>query len=87
MTILAEKASQKAITRARRSVHQTSFLWALVHASVRSTTQRFPAVTGAGLPRLAIWPYRPRAVSHSRGGIIPASEMDGHQFGERSDPG
>ena len=47
MMITAEKAIQNAITAARRSVHQTSFLCALVHAVVRSTTQRAPAVIGA----------------------------------------
>lgn len=48
MTITVAKASQKATTAARRSVHQTSFLNALSQAWVRSTTQRCPAVSGAG---------------------------------------
>ncbi len=50
MMTTAEKASQNATTRARRSVHQTSFLWALVQALVRSTTQRWVAARGAGFP-------------------------------------
>jgi len=44
MMIAAEKAIQNATTIARRSVHQTSFLCALVQAVVRSTTQRYLAV-------------------------------------------
>ena len=48
MMIAADNAIQNATTPARRSVHQTSFLWALVQAMVRSTTPRCPAVIGAG---------------------------------------
>jgi len=48
MMIAAENAIQKAMTIARRSVHQTSFLCALLQAMVRSTTQRFPVVIEAG---------------------------------------
>jgi hypothetical protein len=40
MMIAVDKLIQNATTVARRSVHQTSFLWALVHAVVRSTTHR-----------------------------------------------
>jgi len=43
MMIMSEKATQKSITLARRSVHHTSFLWALCQELVRSTTQRFAA--------------------------------------------
>jgi pyrimidine deaminase RibD-like protein len=46
MMMTAEKAMQSAMTIARRSVHQTSFLCALVQVVVRSTTQRNPAVIG-----------------------------------------
>jgi hypothetical protein len=49
MTTL-EKAIQKSITRARRSVHHTSFLWALCQELVRSTIHRPVAANGAGLP-------------------------------------
>jgi hypothetical protein len=45
MTI-SEKAIQKSMTRPWRSVHHTSFLWALCHELVRSTTQRFVACSG-----------------------------------------
>ena len=41
------------MTVARRSVHHTSFLGALVQVVVRSIIQRFPAVIGAGFPRWA----------------------------------
>jgi hypothetical protein len=34
----SEKAIQKSMTLPRRSVHHTSFLWALCHELVRSTT-------------------------------------------------
>ena len=46
----SEKAIQKSMTRPRRSVHHTSFLWALCHELMRSTTQRFPICSRAGLP-------------------------------------
>lgn len=74
---------QNAITVARRSVHQTSFSWALVQAVVRSTTQRNPTVMGAGVPRIAISASKPGAASRvrvtpvsyprSRWTVIPAS--------------
>jgi hypothetical protein len=50
MMTASEKAIQKSMTRPRRSVHHTSFLWALCHELVRSTTQRLVACSGAGLP-------------------------------------
>jgi hypothetical protein len=50
MITTLEKAIQKSMTPARRSVHQTNFLWALFQEFVRSTTQRFVTVRGAGLP-------------------------------------
>ena len=67
MIITSEKATQKAITRPFRSVRHTSFLWALCQETVRSTTHRFVAVSGVGLPFLEIsatspedaWPAPP----------------------------
>ena len=38
MITTSEKATQKSITFATLSVHHASFLWALCHALVRSTT-------------------------------------------------
>jgi hypothetical protein len=38
--ITSEKAIQKSMTLSLRSVHHTSFLWALFQEFVRSTTQR-----------------------------------------------
>ena len=66
MTITPEKASQKSMTRSRRSVHHTSFLWALLQEFVRSTTQRFVAAIGAGFPFSEIAGIRPRAHSSCR---------------------
>jgi len=43
MMTTSEKATQKSITRPLRSVHHTSFLCALCHELVLSTTQRFVA--------------------------------------------
>ncbi len=63
MMMAVKTAIPKATTTARRSVHQTSFLWALIQAVVRSTTQRCPAVTGAGRPRRAISLPNPRSAS------------------------
>jgi hypothetical protein len=57
--IAVEKAIQGAVTAARRSVHQTSFWWALVQEVVRSTTQRLPTAMGAGFPRVAVSPRSP----------------------------
>ena len=53
MEITAEKPIQKALTAARRTVQQTSFLRAFVQACVRSTTHRYRAVSGAGPQRAA----------------------------------
>ncbi len=71
MMSTAEKAIQNAITAARRSVHQTSFLWALDQALVRSTTHRWPAAMGAGVPFVAIAAVRPRLASRVR--VAPES--------------
>jgi hypothetical protein len=43
MITTSEKATQKSITLPIRSVHHASFLWALCHALVRSTTHRYVA--------------------------------------------
>jgi hypothetical protein len=60
MMITFEKAIQKSMTRPSLSVHHTSFLWALLQELVRSTTHRFVACRGAGLPFLEITPTKPR---------------------------
>ena len=56
MMIALEKAIQKSITRPSLSVHQRSFLWALVQELVRSITERFVAPSGALLPFSEITP-------------------------------
>jgi hypothetical protein len=61
MMTTSEKVIQKSMTRPRRSVHHTSFLWALCQELVRSTTHRFVAASGVGLPLLEITPIRPRS--------------------------
>jgi hypothetical protein len=61
--ITSEKASQKSMTLPVRSVHHTSFLWALCQEFVRSTTQRFVALRGAGLPFSEISTSRLRSFS------------------------
>ena len=66
MMTTSEKATQKSITLPLRSVHQTSFLWALCHEFVLSTTQRFAAWSGAGFPFLEISASSPRSSRHSR---------------------
>ena len=43
MITTSEKATQKSITLPTLSVHHKSFLWALCHALVRSTTHRLVA--------------------------------------------
>jgi hypothetical protein len=43
MITTLEKATQKSITLPTRSVHHTSFLWALCHVAVLSTTHRYVA--------------------------------------------
>jgi hypothetical protein len=55
----SEMAIQKSMTLPLRSVHQASFLWALCQEFVRSTTQRFVACSGAGLPFLEIMGIKP----------------------------
>jgi hypothetical protein len=48
--ITPDKTSQKSMTGSSHSVHYTNFLWALFQEFVRSTTQRFVAAIGAGIP-------------------------------------
>ena len=60
MMITLENEIQKPMTRSSLSVHHASFLWALCQEFVRSTTQRKPAVSGAGLPFSEIMPTKPR---------------------------
>ncbi len=50
MITTSENAIQKSTTRPTLSVHHTSFLWALCHELVLSTTHLFVAQNGAGLP-------------------------------------
>jgi hypothetical protein len=64
--ITAEKASQKSMTEPTRSVHHTSFLWALLDEFVRSTTHRPVAAIGAGFPFSEISATRPRSRMRSR---------------------
>jgi len=67
MMIELEKAIQKSTTRPSLSVHHTSFLWALGHELVRSTTHRFVTPRGgAGLPFSEITPTRPRSSKSRR---------------------
>jgi hypothetical protein len=54
MITTSEKVIQKSITHPLRSVHHTTFLWALCQEPLRSTTRRVVAVNGAGLPFLEI---------------------------------
>ncbi len=60
MMTVSEKATQKSMTLSLRSVHHTNFLWAFCQEFVRSTTQRFVAASGAGLPFSQITGSRPR---------------------------
>jgi hypothetical protein len=66
MMIVFEKAIQKSITRPCLSVHHTSFLCAFCQELVRSTTQRFVAPSGAGLPFWEITPSSPRSCKSRR---------------------
>ena len=66
MITTSEKAIQKSITLPARSVHHTNFLWALCHALVLSTTHRYVAQNGAGLPFLEISHDSPRSSRRSR---------------------
>lgn len=61
-----EKAIQKSTTLPSLSVHHTSFLWALLHELVLSTTHRFVVPRGGdGFPFSEITPTKPRS-SRSR---------------------
>jgi hypothetical protein len=66
MITTSEKATQKSITLPTLSVHHTSFLWALCHALVRSTTHIFVAQKGAGLPFPEISQPNPSSFRRSR---------------------
>ena len=66
VTTTSEKATQKSMTLPLRSVHHTSFLWALFQEFVRSTTQRFVACSGEGLPFWEIAEAKQRAFSFAR---------------------
>jgi hypothetical protein len=66
MMITSEKATQKSTTRSLLSVHHASFLWALCHELVLSTTQRFVAPSGEGLPIWEISEMSPGSSSCSR---------------------
>jgi len=82
----AAKVSQKAITDARHSAHQTRRLWALVQASVRDR----PAPGRRHRGRCATWRDLPdQAVLHQPGGgageIIASVEMDRGLLGEGGD--
>jgi hypothetical protein len=54
------------VTRPSRSVHQRSFLWALVQELVRSTTHRFVVPRGSGAPFLEIAPSSLRSSKSRR---------------------
>ena len=66
MITTLENATQKSITLPTRSVHHTSFLWALCYELVRSTTQRSPICSRVGLPFSEISGVKPRDRSFSR---------------------
>jgi hypothetical protein len=66
MMITSESATQKSTTRPRRSVHHTSFLWALCQELVRSTTQPFVAFSGAGVAFREISAMSPRPRRRTR---------------------
>jgi hypothetical protein len=66
MMISFEKLIQKSITLPTRSVHHTSFLWALCHELVRSTTHRLVAQNGASLPFPEISHLSPSSATRSR---------------------
>jgi len=67
MITTSENATQKSITLPTRSVHHTSFLWALCHELVLSITHRFVAQNGAGLPFSEISHLRAPAPPDARG--------------------
>ena len=66
MITTSENATQKSMTRPILSVHHTSFLWALCHEAVLSTTHLLVAQNGAGLPFPEISHRKPRSVSRRR---------------------
>jgi hypothetical protein len=66
MMITSEKATQKSTTLPLLSVHHTSFLWALCHELVLSTTHRFVAPSGEGLPFWEISVSSPQSAKRSR---------------------
>jgi hypothetical protein len=66
MMTTSERATQKSMTDLRRSVHHTSFLWALCQELVRSTTYLFVACKGAVLPFSEITASRLRSRSRLR---------------------
>ena len=83
MMTTSEKAIQKSMTRPRLSVHHTSFfLWELCHELVRSTTQRFPVCSGAGLPFSEI-SYRIRIYTSEHERETRFRRIRVHQAGER----
>ncbi len=57
------RLGQSSITVVPRSVPRAGVRRWLTQAWVRPTGQRWPTWIGAGRPRLAIWPRRPRAAS------------------------
>ena len=61
MMTTSEKATQKSMTLPLRSVHHTSFLWALCHELVLSTIHRLLAQNGAGSPFSEISQMSPRS--------------------------
>ena len=63
MMITSERATQKSTTCPRRSVHHMSFLCAFCQELVRSTTKRFVAFSGAGLP---LWEILAMSLCSSR---------------------
>ena len=66
MITTSEKATQKSITLPTRSVHHTSFLWALCHELVLSTIHRFVAQNGASFPFPEISHLSPSSARRSR---------------------
>ena len=66
MMTTSENATQKSITLPTRSVHHASFLWALCHELVLSTTHRYVAQNGAGLPFPEISHSSPSSSTRSR---------------------
>ena len=80
--ITSEKAIQKSMTLSLRSVHHTSFLWALFQEFVLSTTQRLVAASGAGFPLSEIMGIKPRALFLAGSlKILAAIEVDVHPLG------